>query len=66
MKMPLKQAIAEVIQENPIAIGLLFSLIGQGLDRFVFHLFPLFTIVGFGAGWLAYNWSTEYTGDRTQ
>jgi len=64
MKMPFKQAVAETIQENPITVGIFFSLIGQGLDRFVFHLFPLFTILGFGAGWLAYLLSTNYTEKR--
>ena len=56
--MKLGQAICEVIQENPIAIGLFFSLLGQLGDRII-GIFPACTIAGFGLGFLLYLWSSN-------
>jgi len=61
--MELKQAIAETIEESPIAIGMFFSLAGQLADRLL-GVFPALTVSGFGLGYLLYLWSRKYTEKR--
>ena len=64
-KMTLKRAIAEVIQENPIMVGICMALLGQLLDR-VYSGYPLFTVGGFVAGYGLYILSRNYTERRTK
>ena len=59
MKIPLKQALAEVIKEEALVIGVVLSLCGQLFDRLL-GVFPTFTIFGFPIGFLLYVWAENH------
>ena len=59
MKIPLKQALVEVIKEEALVIGVVLSLCGQLFDRLL-GVFPTFTIFGFPIGFLLYVWAEKH------
>jgi len=59
MKMPIKQAIAEVILEEALVIGMVISLCGRLFDGLL-GVFPAFTVFGFPMGFLLYVWAENH------
>lgn len=59
--MTLKRAIIEVVQENPVLIGMFFSVLGRMLDIY-YQVFPSFTLLGFMAGYGLYYLTTDGVG----